>query len=61
MFFIRGVDRVQGNHESIQGKKIPIKLCVSLQYRSLKDLRDPEYLAPRIVDKIIFSLIIMSL
>lgn len=32
-----------------------------MQYRSLKDLRDVEYLAPRVADKLIFALIVMSL
>ena len=35
--------------------------CLPLQYRTLKDLRTAEYLAPRAADKFIFSLIVMSL
>lgn len=32
-----------------------------LQYRVAKDLRDIEYVAPRIAEKLIFSLVVLSL
>ena len=42
-----------------QATDLPPVLIV--QYRTWKDLRDVEYVAPRVGDKVIFALIVMTL